>query len=84
MSKFFPFKEGFLSAGDKTILVVVSYEYKFIFLKIYFTFKCNLDIPRNILAIRNQIPTISMHIPYLVKTHRYLLKLSSGNENTDG
>ena len=33
------------------------------------------------LAIRNQISTISMHIPSLVKTHWCLFKLSSGNEN---
>ena len=31
-------------------------------------------------AIPNQISTISMHIPILVKIHRCLLKLSSGNE----
>ena len=35
------------------------------------------------LAIPNQISTISMHIPNLVKIHRCLLKLSSGNEKTD-
>ena len=33
------------------------------------------------LAIPNQISTISMHIPSLVKIHWCLLKLSSGNEN---
>ena len=32
------------------------------------------------LAIPNQISTISMHIPSLVKIHWCLLKLSSGNE----
>ena len=32
------------------------------------------------LAIPNQISTISMHIPSLVKTHWCLLKLSSGNK----
>ena len=32
----------------------------------------------------NQICTILMHIPSLVKIHWYLLKLSSRNENTDG
>ena len=35
------------------------------------------------LAIPNQISTITMHIPSLVKIHWYLLKLSSGNENID-
>ena len=35
------------------------------------------------LAIPNQISTISMHIPILVKIYWYLLKLTSGNENTD-
>ena len=33
------------------------------------------------LAIQNQISTISMHIPSLVKNHWCLIKLSSGNEN---
>ena len=33
------------------------------------------------LAIPNQISTIAMHIPSLVKIHWSLLKLSSGNEN---
>ena len=33
------------------------------------------------LAIPNQISTISMHIPSLVKIHWCLLKESSGNEN---
>ena len=33
------------------------------------------------LAIPNQISTISMHIPSLVKIHWSLLKISSGNEN---
>ena len=33
------------------------------------------------LAIPNQISTISMHIPSLVKIHWCLLKLSSGNKN---
>ena len=37
------------------------------------------------LAIPNQISTISMHIPSLVKIHWCLLMLSSGNEKrTDG
>ena len=37
------------------------------------------------LAIQNQISTISMHIPSLVKIHWCCLKLSSGNEKrTDG
>ena len=40
------------------------------------------------LAIPNQISTISMHIPSLVKIHWNLLKLSSGNkirtDKTDG
>ena len=35
------------------------------------------------LAIPNQIFIISMHIPSLVKIHRYLLKLSSGNGNIE-
>ena len=35
------------------------------------------------LAIPYQIPTISIHTPSLVKLYCYLLKLSSGNENTD-
>ena len=34
-------------------------------------------------AIANQIFTISMHIPSLVKNHWHLLKLSSGNKNTN-
>ena len=34
-------------------------------------------------AIPNQVSTISMHTPSLVKIRWYLLKLSSGNENTD-
>ena len=34
------------------------------------------------LAIPNQISTVLMHIPSLVKIHWCLLKLSSGNENT--
>ena len=34
-------------------------------------------------TIPNQIFTISMHTPRLVKFHWYLLKLSSGNENFD-
>ena len=33
------------------------------------------------LAISNQISTISMHMPSLLKIHWCLLKLSSGNEN---
>ena len=36
------------------------------------------------LAIPNQISTMSMHIPSLVKIHWCLLKLSSGTEKTDG
>ena len=36
------------------------------------------------LAIPNQISTISMHIPSLVKIHWCLLKLSSRNENMGG
>ena len=36
------------------------------------------------LAIPNQISTISMHIPSLMKIHWHSLKLSSGNKNTDG
>ena len=36
-----------------------------------------------LLIIANQISTISMHTPSLVKIHRHFLKLSSGNENTD-
>ena len=36
------------------------------------------------LTIPNQISTISMHISSLMKIHWYLLKLSPGNENTDG
>ena len=35
------------------------------------------------LAIQNQIFSISMHIPSLVKIHWYLLKLSSRNEKSD-
>ena len=35
------------------------------------------------LAIPNHISTISMRIPSMVKTRWYILKLSSGNENTD-
>ena len=35
------------------------------------------------LAIPNQISTISMHIPSLVKIHWHLLKLLFRNENTD-
>ena len=35
------------------------------------------------LAIPNQISTISMHIPSMVKIHWCLLRLSSGNENMD-
>ena len=35
------------------------------------------------LAISKQISTISTDIPSLVKRHWYLLKLLSGNENTD-
>ena len=34
-------------------------------------------------AILNQIATISMHIPHLVKIHWYLPTLSSGHENMD-
>ena len=34
-------------------------------------------------AIPKQTTIISMHTPSLVKIHWYLLKLSSGNENTD-
>ena len=36
-----------------------------------------------LIAIPNQISTISMCIPNLVKIHRHLLKLSSRNENMD-
>ena len=36
------------------------------------------------LAIQNQISTILMYTPRLVKIHWHLLKLSSGNENMDG
>ena len=36
------------------------------------------------LAIPKQISTIVMHTPGYMKIHLYLLKLSSGNENTDG
>ena len=35
------------------------------------------------LAIPNQLAKISLHIPSLVKIHWYLLKLWSGNENTE-
>ena len=35
------------------------------------------------LTIPNQISTISMHIPSMLKIHWYLLKLSSRNENMD-
>ena len=37
---------------------------------------CPFEIP-------NQISTISMHMPSLVKIHCYLLRLSSVNENTN-
>ena len=36
------------------------------------------------LTIPNQIFTISMHTPSLMKIHWHLHKLTSGNENTDG
>ena len=36
------------------------------------------------LTIPNQISTMSMHTPSLMKIHWHLVKLSSGNENTDG
>ena len=35
------------------------------------------------LATPNQISIISMHLPSLVKTDRYLLKLSTENNNTN-
>ena len=43
-----------------------------------------VKIWRNLpIRIPKQISTISMYTPSLVKIHWYLLKLSSGNENTD-